>query len=230
MIKIFDKELKLLILDVDGVMLDLVANFQTNLEVVASQMDLPLEPLRRFLNDTRSGLHKGSPRFGDIIRNVWSANEEKVREFRQKFGLREYHFPYPPIAGSLETIKWFRTEKVLVAICTNNSLSSLALRFDAAKIDPSLFVICCTPHFIYYKPDIRILHQLFSTVPDIPRDNMLFVGDWWPDMEVARKTGIDFVAVTSGGLPRETFAKDGIPEDHILSKLSDLKNITTKIL
>jgi len=42
-IKIFDKELKLLILDVDGVMLDLVANFQTNLEVVASQMDLPLD-------------------------------------------------------------------------------------------------------------------------------------------------------------------------------------------
>lgn len=229
MIKIFNKELKLLILDVDGVILDLAANFRTNLETVANQMGLPLEPLHKFLDDMGSGLNKGYPHFNDITRHVWPVSEDKVIEFRQKFKLRENNFPYPLINGSLETIQYFRGEKVLIAICTNNSASSLALRFDAVRIDPSIFITCCTPHYLYLKPDIRIIEPLFLAVPDVPRENMLYVGDWWADMEVARKAGIDFVAVTSGGTPRKVFLKEGVPGDHILNKLSDLKNIAVKI-
>jgi phosphoglycolate phosphatase-like HAD superfamily hydrolase len=56
----------------------------------------------------------------------------------------------------------------------------------------------------------------------VPRHHAVYVGDWYPDVDTARGGGVRFMAVLSGGIPRHTFLREGIPEDHILDRLHDL--------
>jgi phosphoglycolate phosphatase-like HAD superfamily hydrolase len=56
----------------------------------------------------------------------------------------------------------------------------------------------------------------------MPREQAVYVGDWYPDVDTARGGGVRFIAVLSGGIPRHAFLREGIPEDHIIARLQDL--------
>jgi phosphoglycolate phosphatase-like HAD superfamily hydrolase len=53
--QLFGHSLKLVIVDVDGVILDLMADFERHLEAAAGQLHLPTEPIRHFLPAVRGG-------------------------------------------------------------------------------------------------------------------------------------------------------------------------------
>jgi len=223
--ELFGRPLTLVILDVDGVILDLYACFQKNLEQAASHVGLPHAPIQQYLSTVSLDRKRSGLTFHDWLRIMWpSISDGQVHAYVRCFRDAEGVNPYPPITGSLETIQWLRQQCLLLALCTTNEQDVLRRRFDAAGIEPEWFAYTITGEDTYLKPDPRTFDALFAVL-GVSRDQSVYVGDWYPDWEAARGAGVPFIAVLSGGVTRDAFLREGVPEAHIIERLSDLPNI-----
>lgn len=226
--RLFGRPLRLVISDVDGVILDLVASFKKNLTAAAQQLGLPPEPIEQYLADVAAGSKRGYASLSEGIREFWPhlsklASDEYVVCFRKI----EYESPYPPIAGSVETIRWFCDRGVPVALCTTNDIPVLKRRMEAVGLPLSTFAALSTWESGTPKPDPRALDPIFAAIP-VKREDAVFAGDWYPDLKTARGGGVRFVAVLSGGIPKSAFLEEGVPENHIISRLSDIRYLVVE--
>jgi len=220
--QLFGHPLELVILDVDGVILDLMAGFERHLEAAAGQLHLPTEPIRAYLAAVHYGVRQSYANLSEAIHAWWPALSPcGSRQFKEYFRTIERTHPYPPVEGSLEAIHWFRRHHIPIALCTTNDLQTLDYRLHSAGIDPGWFAAASTWESGHPKPDPKALDPIFTAIP-VRRDHAVYVGDWYPDVDTARGGGVRFIAVLSGGIPRPAFLQEGIPEDHILARLQDL--------
>ncbi len=226
--KLFGNPLELVILDVDGVILDLMACFQKNLEAAASQADLPIAPIKDYFTAVAAGMRHHHAGFTQAVRDWWPGLDDgAVRRVEQYFRAEERRNPYPPVAGATEAIVWLRARLIPVALCTTNNQETLTHRLKAAGINPGWFATASTWESIHPKPDPRALDPIFGSMT-VPRSHSVYVGDWYPDLEVARGAGVRFIAVLSGGIPRHAFIREGVPGDHIIERLADLPKLITE--
>jgi phosphoglycolate phosphatase-like HAD superfamily hydrolase len=223
--QLFGHPLKLVILDVDGVILDLMAGFERHLQAAAKQLHLPTEPIRDYLTAVHRGVRHSYASLPEAIQAWWPALGPRDRQqFVAGFRTLEREHPYPAVEGSLEAIHWFRRQQIPVALCTTNDRSTLSHRLHAAGIDPEWFAAASTWESGHPKPDPKALDPIFAALP-VPREHAVYVGDWYPDVETARGGGVRFIAVLSGGIPRHAFLGEGIPEDHIIARLRNLLSL-----
>ena len=226
--QLFGKSLELVILDVDGVILDLMACFQKNLEAAAVRANLPVAPIRNYFTAVAAGVRHHHASFTEAVRDWWPwLVDGAARQVEQYFRTEERRNPYPAVPGAAEAIGWFRNRLISVAICTTNDRETLTYRFKAAAIDPDWFATASTWESSHRKPDPRALDPIFEVV-SVPRDHAVYVGDWYPDLVVARGGGVRFIAVLSGGIPRHAFVREGVPDDHIIERLVDLPKLITE--
>jgi phosphoglycolate phosphatase-like HAD superfamily hydrolase len=226
--QLFGHPLKLVILDVDGVILDLMAYFEQHLEAAAGQLHLPTEPVRHYFLAVRSGARQSYTHLTEAIQAWWPALSQRDQQhFVECFRTLEREQPYPPVRGSIETIQWFRRQQIPVTLCTTNDRTTLAHRLQSAGVDPEWFVAASTWESGHPKPDPKALDPIFAALP-VPRDHAVYVGDWYPDVETARGGGVRFIAVLSGGIPRHAFLREGVPEDHIIAGLQDLLSLVDR--
>jgi phosphoglycolate phosphatase-like HAD superfamily hydrolase len=223
--QLFGHPLKLVILDVDGVILDLMAGFARQLETAAHQLDLPTAPIRDYLMAVHRGARHSFASLPEAIQDWWPAlSQIGRRQFVASFRAIEREHPYPVVEGSLETIHWFRRRQVPMALCTTNDRPTLAFRLRSAGVDPGWFAAASTWESGHPKPDPKALDPIFAVLP-VPREHAVYVGDWYPDVDAARGGGVRFIAVLSGGVPRHAFLREGIPEDHIIARLQHLPSL-----
>lgn len=226
--QLFDKPLELVILDVDGVLLDQVVPQRRMLEIVAREFNLPGEPIGYYLAELQTGIRHGYPSFttGLCAYCYPQLPKEEVRRFALRFQEERRRDPFPPIPGSIETLTWLRMNHIPLALCTSNDEMTLCNQLSAAGIDRDWFVVVSTSETPHRKPDRRALDPIFDVVR-VPRSYAVYIGDWYPDLEVANGAGVRFVAVLSGGIPRHAFLREGVPEDHIIERLVDLPKLIT---
>jgi phosphoglycolate phosphatase-like HAD superfamily hydrolase len=220
--QLFGHPLQLVMLDVDGVILDLMAGFERHLEAAARHLHLPTTPIRDYLAAVQRGARHSVASLPEAIQVWWPALSQRDHcQFVECFRTIECTHPYPPVQGSREAIHWFRRQQIPVALCTTNDRPTLAHRLHAAGVDPGWFAAAGTWESGHPKPDPKALDPLFTVIP-VPRAHAVYVGDWYPDVDTARGGGVRFIAVLSGGIPRRAFRREGIPEDHILARLQNL--------
>jgi phosphoglycolate phosphatase-like HAD superfamily hydrolase len=223
--QLFGQPLQLVILDVDGVILDLMAGFEQNLQAAARQLHLPIAPIRDYLAAVHRGARLSYAGLSEAIQAWWpTLSQRDCQQFVARFRTIERTYPYPPVEGSLEAIRRLREQQIPLALCTTNDRQTLAHRLRAAGVDPAWFAAASTWESVYPKPDPRALDPIFAAIP-VPREHAVYVGDWYPDVETARGGGVRFLAVLSGGIPRHAFRREGIPEDHIIARLQDLLSL-----
>lgn len=223
-LKIFGKELKLLILDVDGVLLDLMAWFPKNLCDTAEQLGISKEPIITYLQKVKDGENHGYSSFYKWIAELYPHLKDiEIQKFKTTFHKQEKKNPYPAIAGSKSIVCWF-SRQIQIALCTTNELPALKHRLEYAKFNMNWFSYISSWETSHPKPDPRALTIVTDSL-NIPKENALFVGDWYPDLECAKSAGIEFVAVLSGGIPKHAFLRESIQEDHILNTLFDIIEI-----
>src|SRR3989344_940526 len=223
--ELFGKSLKLLIVDVDGVVLDLFASYTKVLTMVAEEMGLPLDAIDRWHARHRDGTLHGNPRFKKGIKtDLWPhITDEDAEKFYWRFRELEEKIGYPEIPGSIKTIQWFRERSVRVALCTMNDERAISWKLHSINLRRDMLDFVCTREVANAdKPDPAILRPIFEAIP-VSLEEACYVGDWYADIEVAHAAKIRFIAVLSGEVPRHAFLKEGVPDDHIISKLSDLK-------
>lgn len=224
--KIFGNPLELAILDVDGVIIDFYARLQKNLIAAAESRGLPTGPVRSFIRDMKTGrvrLHAG---LQEAVEEFWpvvpSCDRRRVAE---KFRELEAQEPPSLLPGSVETIHWLRAHGAAVALCTTNERPVLERKFVAAGIKMSWFDAVSTRGNGYpTKPHAEALAPIFSRVA-VRREHAVYVGDSFADVVTARGAGVKFLAVLSGGTPAHVFLTDGVPQNHILGRLADIRKL-----
>ncbi len=120
--KLFGKPLELLILDYDGVVVDLFRSYTKILAAVAREMQLPLDAIDRWHRAHKDGTLHGNPRFKKGIKtDLWPhLTDQDTENFYWRFRELEVAIGYPEIPGSIKAIQWFRERGVRVAVCTMN--------------------------------------------------------------------------------------------------------------
>lgn len=219
------QQIKLVILDVDGVILDLHACFEENWIAAASKVGLPKGPIVEYLDGLKSGNRPSRGGLYDGVREVFpSISEERIKKFEVYFRAIEEENPYPLIEGSLETIHWLRELGIPIALCTTNNQNVLQKRFDSVSIDLRWFDAVSTGDWEYIKPHPRAFDPIFGLL-SIPKEQALYVGDFHSDVIAAKGAGISFIAVLTGKIPQQSFLAEGVIQERILERLSDLRNI-----
>lgn len=222
--KFFGKEKKLLITDVDGVLLDLMACFPKNFCGAAKEFRVSTKPIKKYLWDVESGFTKGFASVSATIKMLYpNLNDLEIQKFKKIFHKKDSENPYPPVDGSRIIIKWF-SRSIKVAICTTKNLSDLKHHLEFAGFNMVWFSYISSWETGHPKPDPRALTIITDSL-QIPKEKALFIGDWYPDWECAKSAGIEFAAVLSGGIPKHAFMREGVPEDHIFDTLFDIMQI-----
>ncbi|MDP3770390.1 MAG: HAD hydrolase-like protein [bacterium] len=212
----------LIILDVDGVILDILAGLKKNLEITAEHFKLNPAPIAQSLTDIASGKTRIKGNARDSTRMLWPhVSERQISEFVEHFYEVEREHPYPLIPGSKETLWFFHHRGIPLALATNNPKDVLDWRLEDAGIDASWFAAITTKDDKYFKPHPKTFDPIFERIA-VPRHNAIYIGDLQIDWDTARRTGVTFVAVLSGGVPRHAFVAEGVPDTHILPVLSHI--------
>ncbi len=222
--RIFDMPLELVILDVDGVILDLLACFEKNLSTAARRLGLPIGPITTYLKEFREGTERGYAILHEEgPQKLWPyIDDTRAREYISCFRKVEKENTYPLLPGSLPAIQWFRHYNVPIALCTTNDWETLDHKFNNVGLSFKHFAAFSISGNGYpTKPDPRALDPIFERIA-VKRAHAVYVGDWYPDLETARGGDVRFVATLSGGIPRKGFLHAGVPEDHIIGSLFDL--------
>ena len=213
---------ELVILDVDGVILDILGGLRGNLEKAAVHLGLPLDPIAENLNEIALGKRRIKGNARDSTPMIWPhLTESEITEFVDYFHEIERMFPYALINGSLEAISYFRNQGIPMALATNNPLKNLLWRFEAVGIDPLWFAAIVTKDNPYFKPHPKTFDPIFEAT-GIARDHACYIGDLQIDWDMARGVGVSFIAVLTGGVPREAFLHEGVPDAHIFDRLGDV--------
>jgi len=96
--QLFGHPLELVILDVDGVILDLMAGFERHLEAAAGQLHLPTEPIRAYLAAVHHGVRQSYANLSEAIHAWWPAlSPSGSRQFKEYFRTIERTHPYLPL-------------------------------------------------------------------------------------------------------------------------------------
>jgi hypothetical protein len=69
--QLFGYPLQLVVLDVNGVILDLMAGFAPHLEAAAGQLHLPTEPIRPYLAAIRGGARHSFVSLAEVLQAWW---------------------------------------------------------------------------------------------------------------------------------------------------------------
>ena len=226
---LFGKPLELLILDVDGVIVDVINHIRPAMIATAKRIGLSLEPLSEFWRSetNRSRFCSG---LQNQIRACWPhLDNQAVLDYCWRFQEERRRNPWRAISGSIEAINWFRENNILLALCTTNDRPTLINQLKTIDIDPAWFVAMSTWESGHPKPDPRAIEVILKNT-NVSRSHSAYIGDWYPDLIAARGAEIRFIAALSGGMPREMFLNEGVPTDHIIERLSEFPKLLKKLV
>lgn len=185
--QLFGKPLNLIILDVDGVIVDVSAYLRDAMTVTAERLALPTAPIHEHF----AAPHDGNPWWGgfqDRVRMVWPhLDADGVMEYAWRFQEVRRENPWPTITGSIETIGWLQSKGLPVALCTTNDLPTLEHQLNAVGLRLDQFAVVSTWESGHPKPDSLALKPIFDATP-VPREASAYIGDWWPDLHAAPRS------------------------------------------
>jgi HAD superfamily hydrolase (TIGR01509 family) len=216
------RNIKLIICDWDGVITELGEYFVKNLERTAYKCGLVTSPVHKIIGNIWAGKTDGKYSLRENARLMWpKISEQQISKYIKTLKEVEKKYPYPLIKGSKETLEKLKNKNIRLALCTANHRSTLQARLLAVSFSEKLFEVISTPDRFSSgkaKPHpYALLYVLEQT--GVSKERALFVGDWTPDILAARKARISFIAVTSGGMSKEAFLKNEVPEERIFDNL-----------
>ena len=215
---------RVLVLDWDGVVGKTEGYLEENLEQAARFAGLPTRMLLDYIGLLKQGLVEMRSSLPGIIPLVWpDIKPEQGRLFAFHFREQEKRNPYPPCEGSIEALHKVHALGVPICIVTANEPEYFyGHRLPSLKLEDFPFAVVSTLVNGITKPDTRVLRPIFDAFPSVPSQEMVYVGDWITDCQVAYDSFMRFIAILSGFVPKHIFIARGVPEQHIFELLIDV--------
>ena len=211
---------KLVIFDLDGTLLDTIADLADAANYALKQLGHPTHPVDTIRTYVGNGINKLLERA--LPEN--ERNEENVMQMRSHFvpyydmHNADLSAPYPGIATLLEALQ---AKEVRIAVASNKYQAATEKLVKHYFPTIRFVEVLGQREGIPVKPNPSIVSDIL-TKANVSPEETLYVGDSGVDMQTAINAGVDAVGVTWGFRPRaelETFSPKGIIE-----KAEELQN------
>ena len=202
---------KLVIFDLDGTLLDTIADLAESANYALKQLDYPthnVETIRTFVgNGINKLLERALP--------IHEQTEENVMRMRSHFvpyydvHNADLSAPYPGIVSLLEDLQ---AKGIQIAVASNKYQEATVKLVKQYFPDIDFIEILGQREGINVKPDPTIVFDILQKA-DVSKEDILYVGDSGVDMQTAINAGVDAVGVTWGFRPRaelESFQPMGL--------------------
>ena len=191
---------KLVIFDLDGTLLDTIADLAESTNHALKQLGYPthnVETIRTFVgNGINKLLERALP--------LQEQTEENVRLMRSHFvpyydaHNADLSSPYPGIVHLLEDLQ----EKGIMIAVASNKYQEATVKLVKHYFPTINFIeILGQREGINVKPDPSIVFDILQKA-NVNKEEVLYVGDSGVDMQTAINAGVDVVGVTWGFRPR----------------------------
>lgn len=202
---------KLVIFDLDGTLLDTIADLAAAANHALKQLDYPTHPVDTIRTFVGNGINKLLER----ALPESERNEENVMRMRSHFvpyydaHNADLSRPYPGITALLETLQ---QKGMMLAVASNKyqAATEKLVKHYFPTID---FVeVLGQREGIAVKPDPSIVFDILQKA-NVAKEDVLYVGDSGVDMQTAINAGVDAVGVAWGFRPRaelEGFSPKGV--------------------
>ena len=202
---------KLVIFDLDGTLLDTIADLAESANYALKQLGYPthdVETIRTFVgNGINKLLFRALP------------DEEKTEENMMR--MRSHFVPYydvhnadlsNPYPGIVSLLEDLQAKGIQIAVASNKYQEATVKLVKQYFPDIDFIEILGQREGINVKPDPTIVFDILQKA-DVSKEDILYVGDSGVDMQTAINAGVDAVGVTWGFRPRaelESFQPMGL--------------------
>ena len=202
---------KLVIFDLDGTLLDTIADLAESANYALKQLDYPTHPVDAIRTFVGNGINK-------LLERALPAHEqteENIMRMRSHFvpyydiHNADLSTPYPGIVSLLEDLQ---AKGILIAVASNKYQEATVKLVKQYFPNIDFVEILGQREGINVKPDPSIVFDILQKA-NLSKENVLYVGDSGVDMQTAINAEVDAVGVTWGFRPRaelESFRPMGL--------------------
>ena len=202
---------KLVIFDLDGTLLDTIADLAESANYALKQLDYPTHPVDAIRTFVGNGINK-------LLERALPAHEqteENIMRMRSHFvpyydiHNADLSTPYPGIVSLLEDLQ---AKGILIAVASNKYQEATVKLVKQYFPNIDFVEILGQREGINVKPDPSIVFDILQKA-NLSKENVLYVGDSGVDMQTAINAEVDALGVTWGFRPRaelESFRPMGL--------------------
>ena len=202
---------KLVIFDLDGTLLDTIADLAESTNYALKQLDYPTHPVDAIRTFVGNGINK-------LLERALPAHEQTEENIMR---MRSYFVPYydihnadlsTPYPGIVSLLEDLQAKGILIAVASNKYQKATVKLVKQYFPNIDFVKILGQREGINVKPDPSIVFDILQKA-DVSKEDVLYVGDSGVDMQTAINAGVDAVGVTWGFRPRaelESFRPMGL--------------------
>ena len=213
---------KLFIFDLDGTLLDTVADLANSCNYVLAKYGYPTHHTDAYYKFVGNGI-------GKLIARALPAetsNDETVEKLLPPF--REYYDLHmaddtKPYRGVCELLAGLQEKGVEIAVASNKYQA--ATENLVSKYFPGIkfAAVLGQRDGVPVKPDPAIVHDIQKAAGIENCEDIIYIGDSLVDLNTAKNSNVEFAAVTWGFCPRESLAENN--PTHIADTIEELCQI-----
>lgn len=212
--------IKTAIFDLDGTLLNTISDLGKACNHSLSLMGFPVHPLDDYRKMVGNGFRKLIERAAPA--SVSEETLDRLTELSRSYydsHCMETTRPYP---GIPELLKHLKDKGIKIAVASNKYQSAVERIIHYYFPDIPFIAVEGQREGRPIKPDPAIIEAIL-TESDSHREETVMIGDSFPDIESARRAGVESIAVTWGFSPESEII--AASPDHIVSHPSQILNI-----
>ena len=200
----------LVIFDLDGTLLNTIADLGEATNHAMAEMGYPEHPLSAYNmmvgNGIRRLIERTLPEDARTDETVEAAREHFLLYYNRH--IHDHTVPYP---GIPELLRDLTERKVAVAVASNKFQEGVTTLITHFFPDIPWVAVMGNREGMPTKPDPSIVFNILADYPT-PKSDVLYVGDSGVDMETARRACVDSCGVTWGFRTRQELETAGANE------------------
>ena len=215
------QNIKLAIFDLDGTLLDTIADLAHSTNYALRQNGFPEHPVEAYNFFIGNGINK-------LFERALPENEkteENVMQVRKTFlpyydlHLKDYTKPYN---GIHELLIKLQSAGVMPAVASNKYHSATVKLIENLFPDISFVAILGQREGVPVKPDPAIVYDILKIAKVLPEET-IYIGDSGVDIQTAANSRVTSIGVTWGFRPREELESAGA--NHIVNQPEEILSI-----
>ena len=216
---------KLFIFDLDGTLLDTVADLGNSCNHVFTEAGFPTHPIDAYYKFVGNGIAKLIERALPAEEATAENIEKLLPPFRAYYNLHMAD-DTKPYRGVCELLAELQQKGVAIAVASNKYQAATENLVKKYFPEINFVAVFGQRDNVPVKPDPAIVRDIQQAAGIEETAEIIYIGDSLVDMNTAKNSNVEFAAVTWGFCPRESLAENN--PAHIADNIEELRAVLIK--
>ena len=216
---------KLFIFDLDGTLLDTVADLGNSCNHVFTEAGFPTHPIDAYYKFVGNGIAKLIERALPAEEATAENIEKLLPPFRAYYNLHMAD-DTKPYRGVCELLAELQQKGVAIAVASNKYQAATENLVKKYFPEINFVAVFGQRDNVPVKPDPAIVRDIQQAAGIEDTAEIIYIGDSLVDLNTAKNSNVEFAAVTWGFCPRESLAENN--PAHIADTIEELRAVLIK--